>query len=360
MTEAIDATAGTIASPVPEEEVYVGGARKLGRLEPFDLKKLWSHEALAFTPWLARDENLELLSDTLGMDLELEGTEMFVGPYKADIVAQDISSNTRVIIENQLEKTNHDHLGKTLTYASGLDARVIIWIAREFTEEHRRALDFLNEVAAPNLRCFGIEMQLWRIGNSLPAPLFKVVSSPNDYSVAVKAEQEAGLTPTQALYLDFWSAFKEYWHNHKTHPNLPKPYPQHWVNIAIGRANFTLTLTVSTQKQRLGCEIYLSGPNAKKAFNLLMAQQQQIEQATGPLEWRELPGKQDCRILIVQRSVDIRDHDVWQEAFQWLRQEALLFDKAFRPRIKALPSLDNVTENAGALTESDEQDDHSI
>ncbi len=360
MTEATDTSTGTTTTLVPHADTYTGAAKKLGRLEPVDLKKLWSHEALGFTPWLAREENLGLLANTLGMDLELEGTEVFVGPYKADIVAQDISSNTRVIIENQLEKTNHDHLGKTLTYASGLDAKVIIWIASEFTEEHRRALDFLNEVAAPSLRCFGIEMQLWRIGNSLPAPLFKVVSSPNDYAVAIKAEHEAGLTETQSLYLDFWSAFKEYWHSQKTHPSLPKPYPQHWMNVAIGRANFTLTLSASAQKQRIGCEIYLSGQQAKKAFSLLKAQQQQIEQLTGPLEWRELSSKQDCRILKIQRSIDIRDRDVWQQAFEWLRQEALLFDKAFRARIKALPSLGNLTEAVGGLAESDEQDDHSI
>ncbi len=119
-------------------------------------------------------------------------------------------------------------------------------------------------------------------------------------------------------------------------------------------------MTVSAQKQRLGCEIYLSGSNAKKAFTLLKAQQQQIEQLTGPLEWRELSSKQDCRILKIQRSIDIRDRDVWQQAFQWLRQEALLFDRAFRQRIKALPTLDNLTDTADGLVESDEQDDNSI
>src|SRR4051794_28418105 len=113
-------------------------AKQLGRLEPIDLRTFWADEARDFTPWLATVENLEVLSSTLGLDLEREGVEVPVGPYKADIVARDLTSGNRVIVENQLEKTNHDHLGKTITYASGLDAKVIIWIAREFSEEHRR------------------------------------------------------------------------------------------------------------------------------------------------------------------------------------------------------------------------------
>src|SRR5687767_11158192 len=123
--------------------------RHLGRLEQVELRELWLDEARDFTPWLAQEVNLALLSSTLGIELELEGVEVFVGSFKADIVARDISSDTKVIIENQLEKTNHDHLGKIITYASGVDAKSVIWIAKEFSEEHRRALDYLNENAAP-------------------------------------------------------------------------------------------------------------------------------------------------------------------------------------------------------------------
>ncbi|MEJ7654346.1 MAG: hypothetical protein WKH64_13990 [Chloroflexia bacterium] len=142
----------------------------LGRLEPVDLASYWSHEAFGFTAWLAKEENLELLASTLGLEFELLGVEVFVGPCRADIVALDTVSNAKVIIENQLETTNHDHLGKTLVHAAGLGAGIVIWIARSFTENHRLALDFLNEAAAPTLRYYGVEMQLWRIGNSAPAP----------------------------------------------------------------------------------------------------------------------------------------------------------------------------------------------
>ena len=134
--------------------------KRLGKLESVDVKAYWEHEAAEFTPWLAREENLELLSATLGMELELEGFEVAVGPYKADLVLNDASASGKVIVENQLGKTNHDHVGKTLTYASGLDADTIVWIAREFSDEHRKAVDYLNQHANPSLRFPSQESQL--------------------------------------------------------------------------------------------------------------------------------------------------------------------------------------------------------
>jgi hypothetical protein len=311
--------------------------KKLGRLEVVDLRSFWADEAGDFTPWLAQSENLSLLSATLGMELEREGVEVHVGQYKADIVARDISSNARVIIENQLEKTNHDHLGKTLTYASGLDAKVIIWISRKFTDEHRRALDFLNENAAPNLRFFGIEMQLWRIGNSDPAPLFRIVSSPNEYSPTALPTADGGLSETKSLYLDFWTKFQEYCEQQGTLLGLRKPRAQHWFSIAVGRSKFHISLTASIQHQRIGCEIYIRGSNAKLAFKQLEQQKEAIEAQTGPLEWQELPQGQDCRIIRYRTNLNLTEVSVWPEAFSWLKQEAERFYKVFSPRIKQLP-----------------------
>jgi hypothetical protein len=317
----------------------------LGTLEPVPLKQFWPDEAKDFTPWLAKEESLELLSATLGMELELEGIEMFVGPYKADIVAHDATSDTRVIIENQLDKTNHDHLGKVITYASGLNAKVIIWIAKEFTEEHRRAIDFLNEVAAPDLLCFGVEMQLWKIGASQPAPMFRAVARPNEYTSSVKIESEDKLTEAKALYLDFWTHFKDFCKSKGTALSIRTPRPQHWFHIAVGRSQFSLSLTASIQKKRLGCEIYMRGVNAKKAFKLLQKDKMDIETATGPLDWQELPEGQDCRIVLYRLDMDISAKSNWEEAFAWLKSEAETFHKAFSNRIKALPILDAATED---------------
>ena len=330
----------------------------LSALVPVDLRGHWLDEAKNFTPWLAQEASLELLSTTLGMELELEGMEVPVGPYKADIVARDLSSSdARVVIENQLEKTDHDHLGKTITYASGLDARVIIWIAKEFSEEHRRALDFLNENAAPDLRCFGIEIQLWKIDESRPAPLFKVVSSPNDYTSIIRTEREE-LTDAKRLYLNFWGRFKEYCASEGTKLNLRKPRPQHWFSIAIGKSKFGLNLTASIQKQRIGCEVYIRGVNAEEAFHLLRKQKQAIESETGQLEWMELPEGQDCRIVRYHSGVNLQDQSGWEEAHKWLKQEAEAFHKAFSHRIKALPVLGSTAEEngAGGFPEQDEVD----
>ena len=125
----------------------------LGRLQQIrDLKKYWEKEATDFTPWLAQEENLALLGDTIGIDLELEAQEKNVGPFRADILCKDTGNGQWVLIENQLEKTDHTHLGQLLTYAAGLNAVTIVWISARFTDEHRAAIDWLNEISNENNR----------------------------------------------------------------------------------------------------------------------------------------------------------------------------------------------------------------
>lgn len=321
----------------------------LGELTVVDLREVWGDEARDFTPWLSQPENIEALSKQLGdLELEVEGVEVPVGSFKSDIVALDTLSNTKVIIENQLDKTNHDHLGKIITYASGLGAGIVVWIAREFTEEHRQAIDFLNEKAAPNIRFYGIEMKLLRIGNSMPAPDFRVIARPNEYVAAEKSEKR-GMTETKALYLDFWNAFREYCARNKTTLSLRKPRPQHWYTAAVGRSMFWIAWTASTMYSRLGCEIYIRGSNAKTAFKLLEQDKNGIEQITGPLEWQELSDGKDCRIVLYRQNVDITKKDTWENSFQWLKTQGELFHKAFSHRIKALPipdESDALEENA--------------
>src|SRR4051812_43362290 len=147
-------------------------SQPLSHLKQIDLKDVWSHEASSFTPWLALEQNIALLGDTLGLELEVEAQEKAVGPFRADILCKDLQTNTWVLIENQLERTDHTHLGQVLTYASGLGAVTIVWIAARFTEEHRATLDWLNKITDRSFRFFGIEVELWRIGDSSPAPKF--------------------------------------------------------------------------------------------------------------------------------------------------------------------------------------------
>jgi hypothetical protein len=149
--------------------------KPLGRLQKVDLREAWVSEANDFTPWLAQEENLKLLGDTIGIELELESQEKSVGPFRADILCKDTVTDNWVLIENQLERTDHTHLGQLLTYAAGLNAVTIVWIAERFTEEHRATLDWLNERTDEKINVFGLEVELWRIGDSPIAPKFNII-----------------------------------------------------------------------------------------------------------------------------------------------------------------------------------------
>jgi len=307
----------------------------LGSLEPVDLRTIWPDEARDFTPWLAQEENLRRLSEALNLELELDRVEVAVGPYSADIVATDASSNTKVVIENQLEKTNHDHLGKVLTYASGLEARILIWIAKTFTEEHRQTFDYLNECTSGRLRLYGVEIEVLRIGNSIPAPHFRLVSSPNDY-VAATHNATVELSETKSLYMEFWTGFRDYCRAQGETFSLQTPRPQHWYTVSIGRSGFSINLRASTMHSRLGCELYLRGPSAKQSFRALKNGQKEIEGALGPLDWQELPEKQDCRIVDYLKDFDPRSRVEWDRGFGWMKTRADEFRSVFAPRVRGL------------------------
>ena len=150
----------------------------LGRLEPVDIDTVWDSEPAGFTPWLARAENLGTLGAALGLRLELEAQEMAVGALRADLVCRDADTGRPVLIENQLGRSDHAHLGQTIAYAAGIDAAAVIWLARRFSDEHRLALGWLNGIAGDKTRFFGLEIELWKIDDSRAAPRFDVVSGP--------------------------------------------------------------------------------------------------------------------------------------------------------------------------------------
>lgn len=206
----------------------------LGILERVDLRTVWQNEAFNFTPWLAEAGNLAALSKALNLDLELVGTEVTVGPYAADILCKDTLDGANVLIENQLQKTDHTHLGQILTYAAGLEAKTVIWVASRFTDEHRAALDWLNESTHEGWSFFGLEIELWRIGASPPAPKFNVICRPNDWSRSVREEaaRAENSSPTRVLQLKYWTAYREF----MTAKNgwAPKPSAQSWQSFSVG------------------------------------------------------------------------------------------------------------------------------
>ena len=312
--------------------------KSLGKLTRVELREYWADEAREFTPWLAREENLQLLGETIGIDLELEDTEVSVGPFNADIVAKEVGTDENVIIENQLERTNHDHLGKLITYASGLNARAVVWVCRHVTSEHRKALDWLNDITNEAVAFFGLEIELWRIGDSGPAPKFNLVCQPNEWAKTVtprRARRE--LTETKLLQLEYWTGLVEFAKKEGTFLSYRKPRPQHWFTLAVGRSRFTISLTVHKGLSRIGCELYIHHKtHSKEAFAQLAEEKHIIEAALGAkLDWQELPRKRDCRIAQF-RSADIESIENWPELFAWHNERAEAFHKVFSPIVLEL------------------------
>lgn len=310
----------------------------LGKIEKVDLRSVWSNEATDFTPWLSKQENLDALSEVLGMDLEAIATEQFVGPFRADLLCKDAYTQATVLIENQLEKTNHSHLGQILTYGAGLNVKTIIWIASRFTDEHRAALDWLNEATDEGFSFFGIEIELLRIGESAPAPQFKIISQPNAWSKNIRetAQHSGELSGAKQQQLAYWTAFREYVKEHGSPLRLQKPLPQHWTNLAIGRSNYWLCARVNTLAENISADLNIGEKN-KAGFNALYAQKDGIEREFGsPLIWNELPQKIQSIIGITKDDADIMNEADWDNQFAWLADKLEKLDKVFRRRIREL------------------------
>lgn len=310
----------------------------IGKLQRINLREAWKHEATEFTPWLSQPENLNLLAEALGLsELELVGTEYPVGEFKLDILCSD--DDGEVIIENQLEKTNHAHLGQIITYAAGVGAKKVIWVAESFRTEHVAALDFLNHNTTGDLNFFAVEMELWRIGDSPLAPSFNVVVKPNDWS---KSNRESArlatvATPTKQLQLKFWSEWLSYLNAQKSSLKPQKPRPQHWINMSLGRAGFGLVPTINSREDRLGIQIYISHEESKSYFSQLKEQSKAIEAKLGfPLDWQELPESHACRIVIYRNEAHLSDESAWSSNFEWLTNTCLKMDQVFRPLVRNL------------------------
>ena len=318
----------------------------VGRLERVDLRTVWTTEAGDFTPWLALPENLEVLSGTLGVDLELEAKEKAVGPFRADIICKEIGTNAWVLVENQLERTDHIHLGQLLTYAAGLQVVTIVWVAAHFTDEHRATFDWLNKITDESFRFFGLEVELWRIGDSPAAPKFNVVSKPNDWSLSVaqaaRVIDDADLTETRIKQKAYWTALNLVL-NTASGPvaGNRKPPTRQWSEFPIGRTGFNLAAVMIRTKNQIRAELYLRGDNAKAFFGLLKQQKDPIEQELNyPLEWEELPAGQDCRIASYLDGVNPEEESDWPRQHEWLAKRLNDMHGAFFRRVRELNADD--------------------
>ena len=306
---------------------------ELGKLEKIPLREAWKHEALNFTTWLADEENLRLLSDEIGISISFIQTEASVGKFSVDILAEEENSDRKIVIENQLETTDHDHLGKIITYASGFDAEIIIWIVKDVRDEHKQAIDWLNENTNEKINFFAINIELWKIGNSKLAPKFNVISKPNNWAKALKkstsSETTTNMSSLKMLQLEFWTSMNEFFNTKSSAINTRTPRPQHWYDLSLGLGQKAyLSLIVHKREQFCSVEVYI--PNSKELYFELFDQKSMIESESGlKFEWQELPERQASRIQVKKRDFDLEDTEKWQENFDWMLKQIEIIKPIF-------------------------------
>jgi hypothetical protein len=311
-----------------------------------DLRQAWEGEATAFTPWLAQPENIKLLSETVRIELEVESQEKNVGPFRADILCKDTATGHYALIENQLERTDHIHLGQLVTYAAGLDAVTIIWIAAKFTDEHRAALDWLNKATPGEINFFGLEIELWRIGGSPMAPKFNVISQPNDWTETVAQQAGAASGPRsdiERLHLEFWTQFRAFLGSRGSKLRVPRPAKESWVNVPLGRSNFVLSAWNNMRDRVSGVQLELTGPDAKAYYGLIEQRMRtQVEERLsrfGRVEWRPLPNRQVSQVGI-QRVGLPNNPETWSELDRWMADVLEAMHALFSPIVKSLDAGD--------------------
>lgn len=304
----------------------------LGTLKEIkDLRRIWPNEALDFTPWLAEEDNMALLSDAVGIEITLDETESSVGNFNVDIYATETGTDRKIIIENQLEDTNHDHLGKLITYASGKSADIIIWIVKRAREEHRSAIEWLNNHTDENVAFFLLEIKLYQIGNSDIAVKFEIVEKPNDWTKEIKKQSNS--SPSLQARYDYWVAFNDYAFSNANAAftksfNRKKPSTDHWMTFSIGSSACYISVSQIRRDNNIIVEWYI-GDN-KEMFQSFLSRKDLIESEMGmELDWKELPHKKASRIIAVHNA-DFENKDKWTEQFDWIMDTALKMKKAFK------------------------------
>ena len=303
----------------------------LGKIEQLELRTVWKNEAYDFTQWLAKPENMNLLGDEIGLSLNVIETEGGVGAFKTDILAED-DEGRKAIIENRLKMTDHDHLGKIITYASGKDAKILIWITKEARDERKQAVDWLNLHGDEDVNFFLIRMELWRIGDSKPAPKFQVISKPNAWTKMIK---ESEPTETKLMQLDFWEKFSQFATDHGTILKLRKPRPQHWYDVSIGSSQAHISFTINTQEDKLGCELNMK--ENKELFKWRSDHKPEIEKELSQSpEWMELPNKKESRIKVTT-DASFEVPAARDGKFTWLKDLGERFQKVFQRYVRLAP-----------------------
>ncbi len=307
---------------------------KLGKLQEIDIRKVWQHEQYDFSKWLAGEDNIQELGNALNLSLTDVETEKFVGNYRCDILCKDEITGKVVLIENQLESTNHDHLGKIIAYASGLDASVVIWIVASARQEHASAIEWLNKHTDDDLSFFLVEVHAYKIGDSEPAPQFKIIEQPNDFIKSVKAiSQSSNISDSERSRLEFWTQLNEVLEERGKPFNKRKPTTDHWYSVAMGSSECHISIDLVNKEHKIRVGVWI-GDN-KQLFDKFYANREQIEASCGfKLTWDRLENKKASLACTYIHGLDFDNPDNYPELMNKAIDLVLTIRKAFVPFLK--------------------------
>lgn len=306
---------------------------KLGKLKEINIRDVWAHEQHDFSKWLASDENIKELGDTLNLSLSDVETEKFVGSYRCDIICKDELTGKSVLIENQLEQTNHDHLGKIITYASGLDASVIIWIVADARQEHASAIEWLNNNTTDDVAFFLIEIHAYTIGDSSPAPMFKIIEQPNDFIKTTKSLSGKGnLSKSQTKRLEFWNMFNDILEERGKPFNKHKASTDHWYTVAIGSSQCHISIDLVNKEHKIRVGLWIT--DNKEMYDDLFSHKIEIEKVIGEeLDWDRLDDKKASIISISIKGLNFDKQDNYMDLMNDAIDKVVMLRDAFKPYI---------------------------
>lgn len=302
----------------------------IGKFVEVDIRDLWKHEQYDFSEWLSKEQNIENLNDILGLTLVDISKEAYVGSYRCDIFAKDETTGTKVIIENQLEASNHDHLGKIITYASGLDAKVVVWIVKQAKEEHRSAIEWLNNNTNNELNFFLIELHAYKIDDSNPAPMFEVIEKPNGFIKNTKAiNNQDNLNKSQSERLEFWNKFNEVVEQNGKPFNIRKATTDHWYDVALGTSEAHISINLVNKSSYVVIDVYIN--DNKELFDKLMDKKDIIESELGfKLVWDRLDNGKASRIKYRIKGLNFDDHSNYEELMKEIIDKVIIMRSVFK------------------------------
>ena len=304
---------------------------KLGKLKEIDIRTVWAHEQYDFSKWLATEENIKELGDVLNLSLTEIETEKFVGSYRCDIVCKDEITGKSVLIENQLEPTNHDHLGKIITYASGLDASVVVWVVARAREEHASAIEWLNKHTTSDVDFFLIEVHAYTIGDSAPAPMFKVIEQPNDFAKSVKSLANSGeLNESQVRRLEFWNMLNDALDQKGKPFNKHKATTDHWYTVAVGSSQCYISIDLVNKEHKIRVGLWVT--DNKEMYDMFYSHREEIEAAFGePLDWDRLDNKKASIFSTSIPGLNFNKQDNYPELIDMAIEKTVKLREAVKP-----------------------------